>query len=72
MWNAGGIGPQFRILSSIQQSAYDGQAPAFREEDQVFNPSVGQFINSRTEGAIQIAVTALQGTRDPDAAITRR
>ena len=36
------------------------------------NPYVDQFINSRTEGTIQIAVTALQGTRDPDAAITRR
>jgi hypothetical protein len=59
VWNAGGIGPQFRILSSIKQSAYDVQAPAFREEDQVLNPYVDQFINNRTEGAVQIAVTAL-------------
>ena len=36
-----------------------GGAPPFREEDQVFNPYEDQFINSRTEGTIQIAVTAL-------------
>ncbi len=59
VWNAGGFGSRFHILSSIQPSAYDVQAPPFREKDQVFNPYVGQFINSRTEGTIQMAVTAV-------------
>ncbi len=36
-----------------------GGAPPFREEDQVFNPYEDQFNNSRTEGTIRIAVTAL-------------
>ena len=52
-------GVYYDILSSIQQSAYDVQAPPFREEDQVFNPYVDHFINSRTEDTIKIAVTAL-------------
>ncbi len=36
-----------------------GLTLSYREEDQLFNPYVDQFINSRTEGTIQIAVTAL-------------
>ena len=49
----------YDILNSIRRSANGVQVPPFREEDQVFNPYVDEFINSRTEGTIRIAVTAL-------------